>query len=163
MFCIYVNRWLDLERSPFDPQVQGCGTECVSVETISRLNVRGSLLASSGTKSSGWFSTKVAFFNVVEKYLRSGKVQGRRFTVWQEPWHCSKKVENNMRCIFVKMNPFTLFIQKQLWPYFPLHCMIQNQIHILRPVYSDTILPPWVVTTLTCCLKSPVLWTSPQR
>ena len=54
-------------------------------------------------------------------------------------------------------------LKKQLWLYFPLHCKIQNQIHILWPVYSDTILPPWVVTTLTCCLKSPVLWTSPQR
>ena len=34
-------------------QVQACGSECVAVDTISRLNVRGSLLASSGTKSSG--------------------------------------------------------------------------------------------------------------
>ena len=75
-------------------QVQGCGTECVSVDTISRLNVRGSLLASSGTKSSGWVSTKVAISNVVEKSLRSGKVQGGRLTVWPKPWHCGEKVEN---------------------------------------------------------------------
>ena len=86
MFCMTLNdlpllTWANI-------QVQGCGTECVSVETISRLNVRGSLLASSGTKSSGWFSTKVAFSNVVEKSLRAGQVQSRRFAVWQKPWHC---------------------------------------------------------------------------
>ena len=34
-------------------QVQACGSECVAVDTISRLNVRGSLLAVSGTRSSG--------------------------------------------------------------------------------------------------------------
>ena len=92
------------------------------------------------------------------KYKAGVSLSGRSHGTVVRRW----KTKNKMRCIFIKMNPFTLFIQKH-WLYFPLHCMIQNQIHILWPVYSDTTLPPWVVTTLTCCLKSPVSWTSPQR
>ena len=51
--CTHISSTLTNVLNPMYLQVQACGSECVIVDTISRLNVRGSLLASSGTKSSG--------------------------------------------------------------------------------------------------------------
>ena len=169
MFCIYVNRWLDLERSPLAHLGEHPGAGMWHGVCFRWNN----LAAQRSWVTSGFQWHKELRLVLVKSLLFlsmsrniSGRAKYKAGVSLSGRSHGTVvrrgKTKNKMRCIFIKMNPFTLFIQKH-WLYFPLHCMIQNQIHILWPVYSDTIHPPWVVTTLTYCLKSPVSWTSPQR